>query len=407
MALKTQQEVTQEYINNIKALNPETNPEAIGTDWYVKANIQGGVLSGIYQDNYNLRQATFIQNASGSLLDYYLASYNLTPRLAATPATGYATIPQAPSSTITIPVGTQLTLGNNVYLTTETITATSLSYSMLIPIQSQATGTGTGLYNGTEINFTTPFANINYLVIDSMNDGAAVESDSNVRFRVLQALQKPKTGGSETDYFNWAISQPNITYAFFQTANVLNLQQLNTYFMSGTGDVDVILATVPPGLYSRSATSTDITNTGNYIDSVKPLFDTVAYNTVYTYIVNDILDFNITNLQLIDGVYLTTILPGFTITVEELIKRELRRGVLNTTLGGVKKGSNYYMILGNLQSTINTSLNSINGIYAKIIISFNLDFNGTTTDILLPQVANVDGEYPAVYDCNYTNIIIS
>lgn len=407
MALKTQQEITAEYINNIKALNPEANPEAIGTDWWVKANIQGGVLSGVYQDNYNLRQATFIQNASGSLLDYYLASYNLTPRLAATPATGYATIPIAPSSTITIPAGTQLTLGNSVYLTTETITATSLSYNMLIPIQSQATGTGTGLYNGTEINFSTAFANINYLVINSMNDGAAMENDSNVRFRILAALQKPKTGGSETDYFNWAISQPNITYAFFQTANVVSLQQLNTYFMSGTGDIDVILETVPPGSYSRSSTSTDITNAGNYINSVKPLFDTVVYNTVYTYIVNDTFDFNITNLTLIPGVSLATILPGFTITVEELIKRELRRGVLSTPLAGVQKNSSYYMILGNIQKTINQSLNSIDGIYAKVVISFNLDFNGSTNDILLPSTANVDGAYPAVYDCNFTNIIIS
>lgn len=407
MAFKTQQQVTQDYITNIKAINTNANPEAIGTDWFVKSNIQGGVISGIYQDNYNTQQAVFIQNAYGSTLDYYLASKQLTPRLAATPATGYAAIPEAPDSTITIPSGTQLTLGSSVYLTTATVTATPLDYSMLVPIESQTTGSGTALANGTQINFSTSFDNISYLVIDSMNDGAPVESDSEVKYRILTVEATPKTGGNLPDYQNWAISQRNITNSFYQEANILGLNQLALYFMSGGGDVDTILASIPPGDYSRTTTQPDIDNAGLYIDSVRPLFDNLVYNTVYTYIVNDVDDFNITDLVLTTDVTLATILPGFTITVEDLIKRELRRAVLSTALGGVAIGSNFYMILDGIQNQIYQSLNVIDGIYANIIISFKFDFNGLTDNILLPKVVNGTGAYPAVYDCNYTNILIS
>lgn len=406
---KTSAEITQEYIDNIVALNPNANPQVIGTDWWVKANIQGGIVSGVYQDAYNLNQAIFIQNASGSILDYYLASGNLTPRLAASPATGYAYADPAPGAPVSVLAGTQLTLGSNTYVVQSTtlIGTGSGPAATLVPIESLATGSGTALYNGTDITFATPVGGLTFLVVSSMNDGANEESDSDVRYRILQAKRSPKTGGSETDYRNWCISQPNITNVFLQVANLIGQNQLNIYLMSGTGIVDDILANITPGSYSRVTTVADIDTCENYVLTVKPLFDQLYFNTVYTYVVNSTLDFNITNLVLIDGVDLTTVLPGFTITVSDLIKRELRRAVLSAPLGGTEISSAYYIIMDSIQGTIYKGLNSVDGKYAKIIVSFRMDFNSLLNDILVPSSVNGTGAYPAVYDVNYTNINIS
>lgn len=404
--LLTQAEIANQYINNIEALNPLTNPKVVGTDWWIKAQIQGGVVSGIYQQAYNLQQAVFIQYASGILLDYYLASYGLNPRLGASPATGYAIITVAPTANGTVPANTILTLsGGLTYITTAAYSYTTVSYGELIPIQSQSTGIGTGLYNGTEINFSpTLTGGVAFLVVQTMNDGSNAETDTAIRLRLLGALNIPKTGGSETDYFNWCLSQTDITYAYLRTNNVEPNNTLSIYLMSGSGDVDNILQNVPFGSYSRVTTITDIENATNYVLTVKPLFDFLSFNTVYTYIVNNTDSFAISNILLISGITSSTILPGFTITVDELIRQELRRAVLSTPLGGTLIGGLNYMIHRALSGALYESLNSTDGTYAQILIDFDLTFNGTDTNILVPDTVDGSGAYPAVYDINNTNL---
>ena len=404
--LLTQADIANEYITNIEILNPETNALVIGTDWWVKSQIQGGVVSGIYQQAYNLLQAAFIQYSSGILLDYSLASYGLTPRLGASPATGYASINIAPTTTGTIPVNTILSLsGGLTYITTAAYSYTPSVYNGQIPIQSQSTGVGTALYNGTQITFASPFpGGVNSLVIQSMTDGANTENDTAVRLRLLSAFNIPKTGGSETDYLNWCISQPNITYVYLDTNEISQNNTLFLYLMSGDGDVDNILQNVPFGSYSRVTALPDIENTTNYVLSVKPLFDFLLFNTVYTYIVNESDDFNIINIRLVSGITSSTILPGFTITVDALIRRELRRAILSTPLGGTFITGLSYIILSALSGSLFQSLNSVDGKYAQILIDFDLNFNNSISNILVPSEANEDGAYPAVYDINNTNL---
>lgn len=401
----TQAELTQQYINNIIALNPNVNPQIISTDWWVKSNIQGGALAGLYQNAYNLRQAIFIQNAYGNTLDYYLASNQLTPRLGASPATGYAALTIAPSAVTIIPAGTQLTLGSNVYLVTQTVTVDAMTYTAIpISIASQAIGQGTALINGTQLIFATPISGIaTFVVVSSMNDGANAESDASVQYRLLQAKQTPKTGGSLTDYINWCISQPDITNVFTQNANILGLNVLALFLMSGSGDIDNIVANIPPGSYNRTTTAIDIVNCQNYVLSVKPLFDQLLFNTVYTYVINGALNFNITNLTFVPNVDLTSVLPGYTVTVQTLIAQQLRRGILSTPLGGTVNAGLQYIIMNTLTTAIYNGLNSINGVYAQIIVSFQLNFNGLFNDIQVPTTL-VGGAYPAVYDINFTNI---
>ncbi|MBP9741916.1 MAG: hypothetical protein KBD37_01010, partial [Burkholderiales bacterium] len=90
--MKTQQEYYQQYVNFVKALNTIAVPDATATDWWIKANGIGGIASGIDQDIYTFRQNIFPQYASGNSLDKFLASYNLQPRSAGTPATGYCSL---------------------------------------------------------------------------------------------------------------------------------------------------------------------------------------------------------------------------------------------------------------------------------------------------------------------------
>jgi len=410
---KNSSEITEEYYNNIQSLNPNVNPRIQATDWYVKANIQGGVISGVYQNAYNLQQAVFVQNASGSTLDYYLSTYNLTPRLAATPATGtmLLTTPLTGSNTLQMLSGDQLNLNNSniIYIVTTNILLTASNYTTTpVQIESATTGSGTGLTAGTVLNITK--TSIQYAFsVQTMNDGANIEYDSSVRYRILAAKRAPKTGGSQTDYYNWCISQPNINNVYLLVANILSKNYLNLYLMSGNADIDSILTNVAFGNYSRTATAIDIANCSNYVESVRPTFDQLFFSTVETYIVNSTLSFNIINVSLIPNVSLTTVLPGNTLSVAQLLARELRRGILSTPLAGTTLlDGNQYIILSYLQNVIYDGLNATNGIYAQVVIDFDLNFNNSTNNIVVPNTFDpLTLQYPAVYDINSANINIS
>lgn len=397
--MKTQQQYYQQYVNFIKALNPIAVPDAPATDWWVKANGIGGIASGIDQDIYTFRQNIFPQYASGNALDKFLASYNLQSRSAGTPATGYCSLADVQTQDITIPVNTQLSISNNQYFVQQTTVVIGGSLGQ-IPIQSSNTGAGQQLANGTELTLTEPIGSIDKLVVISMNEGAGKESDPNVRYRILQAIQNPKLGGTKQDYITWATSQPNIT-ASYVAANILQTGILSIFVLSGTNDPDVILAN--PYAYNRTTTDPDIQTVQNYIETQRPINDNALVSTTDTQIYSE-ATINV-GVILIQNLTLDTLLPEFNnITVADLIRREVRRAFISTPLYGTKIGNNRYIRLSDIVKSVDTGLSADEGVYAQILVDRTIDYKGSQDNIPINTSIQQDNNLFLIYDIEYQAI---
>ncbi|MFN8769302.1 MAG: baseplate J/gp47 family protein [Neisseriaceae bacterium] len=399
--MKTQQQYYQQYVNFVKALNPVAVPDAAATDWWVKANSIGAIASGIDQDIYTFRQNIFPQYASGNALDKFLASYNLQPRSAGVPATGYCSLPAVQAQDVTLPANTQLSISNNQYFIQQTTIVKAGTLGQ-IPIQSANTGSGQQLANGTELKLTNPMGNIDRLVVLSMNDGAGSESDPNVRYRILQAIQNPKLGGTKQDYITWATSQPNITAAYI-VANILQTGILSVFVLSGTNDPDVILAK-PDIIYNRTTTKPDMQTAQNYIETQRPINDNALVSNTDTQVYADANTINV-GMILIQNLTLTTILPDFNnMTVSDLIKREVRRAFISSPLYGTLIGSARFVLLSDVVQSIDTGLSVTGGIYAQILIDRKVDYKGTQNNIPINATVQQDNNLFLVYDIEYAAI---
>lgn len=399
--MKTQQQYYQQYVNFVKALNPVAVPDAAATDWWVKANSIGAIASGIDQDIYTFRQNIFPQYASGNALDKFLASYNLQPRSAGVPATGYCSLPAVQAQDVTLPANTQLSISNNQYFIQQTTTVKAGTLGQ-IPIQSANTGSGQQLANGTELKLINPVGNIDKLVVLSMNDGAGSESDPNVRYRILQAIQNPKLGGTKQDYITWATSQPNITAAYI-VANILQTGILSVFVLSGTNDADVILAK-PDIIYNRTTTKPDMQTAQNYIETQRPINDNALVSTTDTQVYSDVNTINV-GVILIQNLTLDTLLPNFNnMTVADLIRREVRRAFISSPLYGTAIANSRYVLLSDVVQCIDTGLSATGGIYAQILIDRKVDYRGTQNNIPINTTIQQDNNLFLVYDIEYVAI---
>lgn len=399
--MKTQQQYYEQYVTSVKALNPIAVPDAPATDWWVKANVIGGLASGIDQDIYIFRLDIFVQYASGNALDKFLASYNLPPRSAGVPATGYCSLTSVQTQDIILPANTKLGISNNQYFIQQTTTIKAGTLGQ-IPIQSTNTGSGQQLANGTELALTEPIGNIDKLVVLNMNDGAGSESDHDARYRILQAIRNPKLGGTKQDYITWATFQPNITDAYV-VANILQTGILSVFVLSGTNNPDVILDK-PDIIYNRNTTLPDMEAAQDYIETQRPINDNTLVSTANTQIFSEANTINV-GVVLIQNLTLSSLLPDFNnMTVADLIRREVRRAFVMSPLYGKALSGGRFVLLKDIVQSIDIGLSANSGIYAQILIDRKVDYKSTQNNIPINTSIQQDNNLFLIYDIQYVAI---
>lgn len=409
---RTQPQVALYYSNTLLALNNSLNVNTPG-DWYFKANAIGSVGAGLSQDLFILQQQIFPQTASGSNLDSMLSNLNLTPRLGNLPATGQVVISASISSNTTINQGQIFT--NNAtgiqYICTQTTLVTVATYATTqIPIACNQVGSGFNMALGTTLIPSPAIAGIASVTVTAMSDGVNTESDSTVAGRIRFAFQNPPGGGSISDFITWGRATPGVTfvYGFILSSGGLNV--INIVIFAGGFDPSTILAT-PVIPYSRTANDALVTQASNYIQSVRPINNTVNTITTLTYMVPEIISIVVT---LVTGLTLTTILPSVNLTVTQLIQREIRRSIISIPPGGVNVGGVFQIPISLIEQTIDEGLSSSpyeTGIYASILIDRQIDYNGSYTPIIVPSgQAVIDlttGNAQIIYDISYSNISVT
>lgn len=409
--LQTQAQITQRYFNIILALNPNTLPDTEGTDWWVKGQVIGGLLAGLNQDIYLAGQNSLPLNSTGVYLDKQAASFSIPARIGAGPSMGTASLSAPAVSAVFLPVDTILNYSvNNLSFYVAQDTTIAIGQTGVIPFNCSTIGSGTQIPNNSTLTLQTPIDGISSVVIVNMTDGINQETDANFSFRLAQALQNPKTGGSIGDYTQWAFSVPGVTGAY-PYPNYVQPGTLILTILAGGNDFDTILLT-PPTLtqyYSRTAPQILINAVDAYVETVRPVNDSVLVNTVDTNIIQPSNIINV-GVLLAQGLQLGTVISTYSLTVEQLIQREVRRAIISTQVGAnIDPGNGLrYIYLADIVTTLNIGLSAVqgqNGIYASLIVDSLVDYNGSaTTNILVPSNIDMNGNMPFVYDILYSSI---
>lgn len=410
MAIPTSSEISQQYLTTVKALNPDTSPDIIGTDWWLKAQVIGGVVAGLYADQYNYSLSIFPQNAAGTLVDRHLATWGLPPRFGAFPSRGIVSNTTNPASPTDIPAGTLLNYGNSgiSYLTLEDATV-PVTGSVSINIQCTTNGPGTQLPPGITLTPNTTIPGVSSFTVSSMVDGSNAESDAQAISRILQRIQTPAAGGTVGDYYRWAIFNTTVTGITdaLVVPNFTSQTIVGVFILAGGFDIDSILAN-PSVPLDRTASASQIETVSNYIETQRPCTDSYFVSSVDTYMIPT----GVINVQvrLVSGLDLTDIIAGTGLTAQELIKREVRRAVLQTPIGGNVVDGTPYLFASDVEQTLDNSLSATageSGLYASLLVDRQITLLGGSPNYPLPNAILPDGNLPYVYDVAYADINVS
>lgn len=409
---RTQSDVYTYYANSLLALNNSLNVATPG-DWNFKANAIGSVGSGLSQDLYILQQQIFPQTASGSSLDSMLSNLNLTPRQGNLPASGQVVLSASISSNVTIAQGQVFVnpLTNIQYICTQTTLVTVAAYTTTqIPIACIQVGSGFNMAVNTTLTPSPAIAGVTTVTVTAMSDGVDTESDGLVAQRIIFAFQNPPGGGSLSDFIAWGMVTPGVTYVygFITTSGQLNI--INIVIFAGGFNPNTILDT-PSIPYSRTASTSLVAQANNYIQSVRPINNTVNTITTITYMVPLVVSIVVT---LVTGLTLSTVLPSVNLTVTQIIQREIRRSIISIPPGGINVGGVPQIPISVIEQTVDEGLSSSpyeTGIYASILVDRQITYNGSYTPIVLPAGTNVidvtSGNAFIVYDISYSNISVT
>lgn len=442
--LKTQDEISAEYIGLIKQFNDKTNPDIILSDWWVKGKVLGGVLSGCYQDIYLKSLNIFPQTSTGTAIDKNLASWGLVARLGSTFSISTVGMNAAPSENFIINEGTILIYAPTAdqYIVDKTTEIKTTDFQN-IPLRSKKSGSGYVLPIGATLTLQIPIVvgsvTISSLYVFDSVDGQNIENDGQALERLLNAIQNPAAGGREQDYYNWALdannllTNPIITNAII-LPNFLAKGIVGIFGLAGSGPGDWLLnqgllASTVFIQYSRTLNNSGIEAIIQNVNAFRPINDIISVATNDTFVLPD---YSSTGgyikifVSLVPNVSLSTILTiissdqnnnpiNIQISVEDLILRETRRAIVNFQFGGIQSGNTRYIPISAIEQSLDNGLNAISGdegIYASILLGRQvLIYNPTTSDyeyinIPLPTNLDVNGNIQFTYDINYNNIDI-
>lgn len=420
--MMTQAQIKQSFNDYIEQQNPQVNPNIAGTDWDVYGSAIGGVGASVYQDIESLRQAIFVQFSSGVFLDYSAFSLGLPPRQGASFALVTAENGSPfPSSPYVFPAGTIFTstFNSNPYVLINDVTA-STSAAVVFSLQSQQSGNGYQLPVGSTLTNTIhPTVTI---TVGSSTDGQAAESDGQLRKRILNARQNPTGAGRASDYVNWSIigggtsetnpveQGPNNVQGALVIPSFFTNNVIGVFTLSGTFNYDYVLLHYPSNTnpYTLTTPPAILSNVQAYINIQKPVQANPFIQSVSTYMISNAITINVV---LPIGVTLSTNVTNFdgsTISVENIIFQEFRRGIISYQLGGTVLDAAAYLMLSQLEQVVDVGLSINGGIYAQILVSREILVDGITQNITVPY-NTLDGNdnLEAVYDILQSNVTIN
>lgn len=231
--------------------------------WPSAAGVSAKVISAriwelFHRQDYIAKQA-YPLTATGEYLERHAQSYGLA-RKVDLKATGYVYLIGG-THTTEIPTGTQFQDAAGLIYTTTEVGYIASDGSATIPVEADATGEDYNQSASATLSMLAVIAGApasGEVTADGIYGGSAIESDDELRQRLLQRLRYPPNAGSKTDYERWAGEIPGVTRTWVE-GNAFGPGTVALYFMMDDTYTDGI------------PNAADVANVQAYIDSVKPI----------------------------------------------------------------------------------------------------------------------------------------
>lgn len=182
-------------------------------DAEVYSRALAGGVNGLYGYLDFISQQLFPDTAEAEYLDRHASIWLPVSRQAPVAATGSAAFTVQAGSTV--PSGTVMSSLAAVQFKA-TADATVVGTTATVPVIAVLAGIAGNLAIGQTLNLASPISGVQTAGVSStaIAGGTDLESDDNLRARVLARIQEAPHGGSANDYVTWAKEVPGVTRAW-------------------------------------------------------------------------------------------------------------------------------------------------------------------------------------------------
>jgi uncharacterized phage protein gp47/JayE len=269
MAFKTPsiQDVWTRLRNAMRAYLPGTDAWIEPSNLSVVGRSFSLVLDEAYSRLLYLYRQLFASTADGFHLEFRHAFEYGVSRKAAAPAQGVVSFTQT-GSPATIPAGWLATAPNGIVYTFLTTAVPGAGGVTTVEIRAATDGANTNQLPFTPLTLVQdagyPSLPAECIVgAQGLGGGADVESDEDLRKRVLARKRQPPHGGSKSDYELWALEVPGVTRVFVSSFKATDPNQAHTPLTVYPMFDDTRSNGVP--------TAYDLSVVGQYIDQRRPV----------------------------------------------------------------------------------------------------------------------------------------
>lgn len=181
-------------------------------DMEVYARVHAGSAHGMYGYLDWMVKQLLPDTAEAEYLDRHAAIWLTVPREPAVAATGQVTFTIQTGAVI--PAGTVVRAFDSTEYQT-TADATVVGLTATAPITAVIAGIAGNRASGQTLTLASPISGVQASALGGLlSGGTEIESDDNLRARVLTRIQTPPHGGSALDYVTWAKEVAGVTRAW-------------------------------------------------------------------------------------------------------------------------------------------------------------------------------------------------
>lgn len=220
------------------------------------ARVHSGAAHGLYGYLEWISRQVIIDTADGDMLERHASIWGVE-RKSASPAVGNITV--TGTNGAIVPADSTLARSDGAQYTTDA-EATISGGTATIAVTAVEGGQAGNASAASSLSFDTPINGVSAtatVAAGALTGGADVETDDDLRARLLARIQAPPHGGAQHDYVAWALEVPGVTRAWAYPAEL----GLGTVTVRFVRDDDA----------SPIPDAGEVTAVQEYIDSVRPV----------------------------------------------------------------------------------------------------------------------------------------
>lgn len=198
---------------DVQSRLPGTDPKLRRSILDIMSKALAGAAHGLYGYLDFLSKQISPVTADTEFLERHAKTWGIY-RKTASPAYGNVVCTGVDGTVI--PQGSVLQRSDGTEFATDT-DATISSGTVTVSVSGTSGGSETNTAAASSLEFVTPIADVNSTATvdaNGLSGGVDVESDTDLRSRLLDRIQQPPQGGAKHDYIRWAKEVPGVTRAW-------------------------------------------------------------------------------------------------------------------------------------------------------------------------------------------------